>query len=297
MFYIIVGVAIAIVIFVLGIFYLNDTSKEQRKKIRKKVFVLCTLFGAISVTVGVLLSAITFVPAGAVGVHDLFGDVSYAEMDAGLNLKNPFAHVEMMSIKTREIKETSEVPSSEGLIVRLDTSILFRIKPSEADVIYRTLGIYYWDVAIIPQLRSVIREVTSSYEAKALYTTGRLNITQDIFDGLYDALDERGIILEKVLLRDLGIPQKLTDAIEMKLTAEQQIEQKEFDVFTAEKEANRKRVEARGIADANDIIASSLTENYLRWYWIENLDTHNSVIYVPVGDGGMPLFKEVGGTN
>jgi len=108
------------------------------------------------------------------------------------------------------------------------------------------------------------------------------------------SLKQKGIILERVLLRHVQLPIQLTDAIEQKLTAEQNIQKKAFEVQEATQEAARKREEAQGIADANTIISTSLTENYLRWYWIENLDTHNSVLYVPVGSGGMPIFKEVG---
>jgi len=84
-----------------------------------------------------------------------------------------------------------------------------------------------------------------------------------------------------------------SEAIEEKLTAEQQIEKRRFEVEVETQEANRKRVEAQGIADSNEIIANSLTQNYLTWYWIQNLDSHNSVIYVPIGESGLPLFKSV----
>jgi len=264
------------------------------KKTKKQFIVLACFLLIIGAGIGATASSITFVPAGHVGIHDLFGDVSADEFYPGLNFKNPFAKVQMMKTQTIELKERSEVPSKEGLIVRLDTSILIRIIDKQADEIYRKIGANYVDVVVTPQLRSVIREVTSSYEAKALYTTARLNVTVDIFNELYGALYERGIILEKVLLRDLGLPVTLTNAIEMKLTAEQEIEQKQFEVKKEEQEAQRKRVEAQGIADANEIIAESLTSNYLRWYWIENLDSHNSVYYVPVDvEDGLPLFKTI----
>jgi len=273
---------------VVGIILIMIEPKKAKEFL--KVTVICAVvFGIL----GTVASMVVIIPAGTVGVHDLFGSVAPSELPSGLQFKNPFAHIEMMNIKTLEIKETSEVPSKEGLIVILETSILFKISPIKANEIYKKIGIQYVYVVIKPQLRSIIREVTSKFNAKALYTTGRLNITRDIFNALEPDLQERGIILEKVLLRDLGLPQTLTDAIEQKLTAEQEIEQKEFDVAKEFQEAERKRIEAQGIADANNIIATSLTENYLRWYWIENLDKHTSVIYVPVGDGGMPIFKNV----
>lgn len=282
-------------IVIIAFIILRGLAKESKEyeKVKKKLITYCIFFFILATIFGTLLSVIVIVPAGHVGVHDLFGSVRPTELPMGMRTKNPFAHVEMMDIKTHEIKEESEVPSKEGLLVRLDTSILYRIKPTYADEIYKTIGKWYQNVVIVPQLRSVIREVTAQFEAKALYTTARLNITQEIFNALDPKLDERGIILESVLLRDLGLPLKLTEAIELKLTAEQQIEQKEFEVAREFQEAERKRVEAKGIADANEIIAESLTQNYLTWYWIENLESHNSVLYVPVGDGGLPIFKQV----
>jgi len=233
------------------------------------------------------------VDAGCVGVYDLFGDVSDDELNPGLHFKNPFAHIEIMSVKTLEIKETSEVPSKEGLIVRLETSILYKIKPNEASDIYQKLGSYYSNVVIIPNLRSTIREITSQFEAKALYTSARQNITQEIYNSLLPILDERGIILKNVLLRDLGIPATVTTAIEQKLKAEQESEQMKFILEKETQEAERKRIEARGIADSQNIIDESLTSEYLQWYWISHLADHNSVIYVPIGENGMPLFKDV----
>lgn len=285
MIYVILGIIIPIFIIV-GLWSMGW-------KLTKKHIAISILLLIVGTTLGTAASSVAVIPAGTVGVHDLFGSVSASELPAGLRTKHPFAHIETMSIKTHEIKETSEVPSKEGLIVRLDISILFKIQPNKADEIYKKIGKWYWDVVITPPLRSVIRETTAKFEVKALYTTSRINITVDIFETLSPILEERGIILEKVLLRDLGLPIKITEAIELKLTAEQEIEQKRFEVDREKEEANRKREEAQGIADANRIISESLTTAYLTWYWIENLDTHNSVLYVPVGSGGMPIFKEV----
>jgi len=171
--------------------------------------------------------------------------------------------------------------------------LLYKIEPKEASDIYKTVGINYVGIIVRPQIRTVIREIAARYEAKDIYTKDRTVVAQEMFDMLEPELKSRGIILEKVLIRNVQIPQKLTDAIEAKLTAEQEIEKKRFDVDKERAEADRKRVEAKGIADANEIIAESLTKSYLTWYWIENLVSHNSVIYVPIGQDGMPMFKTI----
>lgn len=294
MLFLVLGIVGGILIPIIVYTIFAEKWDKLKKRTKTRIHLICILVFIACIGGGAFGSSMVIVPAGNVGVQDLFGDVNPDELNAGFNFKHPLANVEMMSIKTNKIKERSEVPSKEGLIVRLDVSILFKIMPYDADEIYKTVGTRYWNVVIIPQLRSVIREVTASYEAKALYTTGRINITRDIFKNLYPNLLERGIILEKVLLRDLGIPQKLLDAIELKLTAEQQIEQKEFEVVVAEKEADRKRAEAKGIADAMNIIDRELTPEYLQHEAImmseQLVNSENTVFYfVPMSSNGMGM--------
>jgi len=242
------------------------------------IVVLLLIFGT---------SLFAIVPAGHVSVADTFGQVEEREFQPGFHLKLPITAFVPMSIQTQELKEDAKVPSQEGLIVGLDTSILYKLQPDKADAVYRTLGIKYPEVVIVPQLRAAIREVTAKYEAKALYTTGREIIAQDIFVMLEPKLKERGIILENVLLRGLVIPDKVTTAIEFKLKAEQEAEQMEFVLQKEELEAERKEVEARGIEKAQSIIAESLTEPYLQWYWLQKLNENPNVVYVAT-EAGLP---------
>ena len=185
------------------------------------------------------------------------------------------------------------VPSKEGLSVSMDVSILYRLDPGKAAEIYKTVGVDYPDVVIIPQTRSVIRGVTVNHEAKALYTSEREVVSDAISEELGPMLESRGILLEKVLLRGITLPEMVSTAIESKLSAEQDAEKMKFLLEREKIEADRKRTEAQGISDSNKIIGQSLTPNYLKWYWISNLGKANSVIYVPVGDNGMPIFKDV----
>jgi len=269
------------------------------------MLMLMTLLIILAIVAIIGATAVVVVPAGHVGVHDLFGEVEKDEYPAGLHFKNPFAHVEMMSIKTQEYTMTytkgegavkgSDIISAltkEGLTVDLDMTVLYSLLPNQANEVYKTIGPDYVNVIVRPQIRTAIREVVAGYEAKQLYNkTYRVEAGHEIYDLLEPGLLKRGIVLESVLIRHIQLPVELTTAIEAKLTAEQNIEKKEFQVQEAKQEANRKREEAHGIADANTIIANSLSNNYLRWYWIDSLQQQQSVYYVPIGTDGLPIMK------
>lgn len=225
------------------------------------------IIGAILIVFAVIIVLFSFirvVPAGTVGVVDVFGRVSDVERMPGLNLVNPFAKLEIMNVKTEEEKETMNVPSKEGLTIALETSILYRLSSERASDIYKTVGVYYRDIVIVPQIRAVCRGVTVNYEAKALYTSGREEIAEKIFHDLKDMLSERGIVLEKVLLRAIQLPPTVSQAIEMKLRAEQEAEQMKFVLQKERQEAERKVIEAEGIAKAQEIINRTLTPAYLQ---------------------------------
>ncbi len=251
------------------------------------------LVGLIIIGIIVGLLFFTVVPAGTVGVKDDLGVVSDQAMRPGLVFKTPWQSIVPMSVMTQQIQETAETPTSEGLTVELDASILYHIEPDRAPDVYKNLGMDYQDVVVVPTFRSAIRDISSKYDAKALYTAERGQLGSRILDDIKPALAERGIVIENVLLRAVRLPQKVKDGIEAKLVAEQQAQQMEFVLDKEKKEAERKVIEAQGISDSQKIIAGSLTDPYIQWYWINSLKSQNSVIYVPVGSNGMPLFKNV----
>jgi len=139
---------------------------------------LC-LLGAV-VLLAVLSSALVVIPAGHVGVYDLFGKVADQSMASGIHFVNPLVTVHKISIRTQEVKETVDVPSREGLAVNIDVSLLFSLEPAKAAQVFRSIGPQYIPVAVVPQFRSVVRDVTSGYDAKALYTAEREFLTQNI---------------------------------------------------------------------------------------------------------------------
>ena len=262
---------------------------------------------AIIVIGAILASSITVVPAGHVGVVDFFGQVSTEELKPGIQFKTPLASVHLMSVRTQEYTmsisteegekygdDSITALTKEGLTVALDITVLYRLQDSVADKIYTTIGEDYIGVIVRPQIRTVIREVIAKYEAKQLYSEERQKVALEIAEKLEPELEKRGIALERVLLRNIKLPDSLTQKITEKLEAEQEAERMEFVLQKEQQEAERKRIEAQGIADANRIISNSLTPEYLRWYHIQMLPNYNSVIYIPIGEDGLPIFKNLG---
>lgn len=217
----------------------------------------------------VFANPLTVVPAGHVGVKDFFGIVSSSVLHPGVHLVLPFTRVVKMSVRTQEIKEVAEVPSKEGLIMNLEVSLLFRLDASRAPEVYKTIGPNYPEVVVEPQFRSAIREITASYEAKALYSAERERIAQEIFQLFRKLTADRGVLGEQVLLRKIGLPPVVANAIQEKLRREQEAEQMKFILLKEQQEAERKRIEAQGIADFQRIVSQGISQQLLEWKGIE----------------------------
>lgn len=238
---------------------------------------------------------LTVVPAGDVGVKDFFGNVSTSILPAGVHVVIPFTKVVKMSIKTQEIKETAEVPSKEGLMMDLEASVLYRLDPSKAPEIYRTVGRDYASIAVLPQIRSALREITASYEAKDLYSSQREKIASEIFDLINKMSGGRGIITEAVLLRKIGLPALVANAIQEKLKREQEAEQMKFVLQKEEQEAHRKRIEAQGVADFQKIVAQGISQQLLEWKGIEAteklaLSPNTKIVVIGNPKSGLPII-------
>ena len=253
---------------------------------------------AIAVIVFIIFVAagpIRTVPAGNVGVKDFFGSVSSSTLSPGIGIVMPMTRVVRMSVQTQEVKEVAEVPSQEGLILSLETSLLFQLDPSKAVDIYRTVGSDYIGTIVEPQFRSAIREITASYEAKALYSAEREKIAGEIF-GLFKRIaGERGIIVQQVLLRKIGLPPVVANAIQEKLRREQEAEQMKFVLQKEQQEAERKRIEAQGVADFQRIVAQGISPQLLEWKGIEATvelarSQNSKVVVVGSGKSGLPLI-------
>ncbi|GIV26428.1 MAG: hypothetical protein KatS3mg027_0242 [Bacteroidia bacterium] len=279
---IIVGIVIAVLLVIIG-------------------FLLKRLNTLLPIAVGVFILGILFstfisVPAGHVGVTILFGKVDKDVLPEGLHLINPLKNVYNMSVRTQEIFEHADVPSKEGLSVGLEVSLLYHILPENASDIYRNIGEKYADVFIVPLLRSAIRNVTVNHEAKELYTSGREIISGQIFSELDKNLRNRGIIVEAVLLRKIALPDQVQQAINNKLAAEQEAERMKFVILKEEQEAKRKSIEAKGIADFQNIVRQGIDDKLLKW---KSLETVNELAKSPnakfiiLGDkSGLPVIVQ-----
>lgn len=239
----------------------------------------------------------TVIPAGHVGVVDFFGVVSDNTLKSGINLVNPMARVIKFSVKTQEIKEEMDVPSKEGLTVGLEISVLFHLNPEKASHVYKTIGENYAQIVLIPNFRSVCRGVTASYEAKALYTSEREQLAQLIRDELAKAVNARGITIESTPLRKVILPEGLSRAIEAKLQAEQESQRMQFILQKEEQEAQRKRIEAKGIADFQDIVTRGISEPLLRWKGIEATEKlanspNSKIVIIGAGKDGLPIILD-----
>jgi regulator of protease activity HflC (stomatin/prohibitin superfamily) len=275
--------------------FLSARRKAELNVMMKKTsnLALAAVAGFTFLAVG---QCLTVIPAGHVGVVDFFGIVSDTPLTAGINPINPLARVQKYSIQTKEHKETMRVLSREGLTIELEISALYRLNPDSAAVVYRTIsGGDYEGVVLIPQFRSISRAVTASFQASALYSTERERLGIAIQEELARAVAPRGIVVETTPLRNVGLPTQLTEAIEQKQRADQESQRMEFILTKERQEAERKRIEAQGISDFQNIVARGISEQLLRWKGIEATEKLASspnakVVIVGSGKDGLPLI-------
>ncbi|HEY6950968.1 MAG TPA: prohibitin family protein [Bacteroidota bacterium] len=240
----------------------------------------------------------TVVPAGNVGVVDFFGIVSEKTLPAGINIVNPLANVIKFSVQTKEHKETMQVLSREGLTIGLEISALYRLNPDSAARVYKTvIGGDYETIILIPQFRSISRSVTASFQASALYSTERERLGVAIQEELARTVAPRGVVIESTPLRNVALPTQLTEAIEQKQRADQESQRMEFILTKEKKEADRKRIEAQGISDFQNIVARGISEQLLRWKGIEATEklagsTNAKVVIIGAGKDGLPLILD-----
>jgi prohibitin 1 len=244
-----------------------------------------------------LLSSTTSVPTGNVGVLTLFGRVTGETLHEGIHLINPLKAVQKLSVQTQSIKESANVPSNEGLILALDTSLLFRLDKSMAAQVYQSIGDNYAEKIVEPTLRAAIRASTSAHTANALYTNARELVQHQIQEELTAQLAPRGVIVENVLLRDVQLPAMLKGSIEAKQQAEQDALRMSFILQKEKQEAERKRIEAQGIADFQRIVAQGISTQLLEWKGIEATEklaasSNTKVVIIGNPKNGLPLVLE-----
>lgn len=258
---------------------------------------IATIIFTVLFSVCGFLFCVTSVQAGHVGLIDVFGNVSDTLLQPGISLVNPLANVREMSVKTQEVKEEDmSVPTKEGLTVGLDLSVLCRVNEKQANTLYKTVGMNYAEIVIIPQIRSISRGVTSTYDAKALYTSARDRLALEIMKEAEKVLEPRGITVEAVLLRNVDLPANLAASITEKLKAEQEAQRMEFVLNKERQEAERKKIEAEGISEFQRIVSQGISEQLLQWKGIEATErlatSQNTKVVVIGGKDGLPLILD-----
>jgi regulator of protease activity HflC (stomatin/prohibitin superfamily) len=271
--FIVFGIVILLVAFIAG-----KTAPFPFRSYAKHVYSI----GAVLILVGILSASIVQVDAGFIGVKKLFGKVQSDVLHSGLHVINPL--VDVIEIDTRTQNYTMSgvhdegtktgddairALTADGLEIIIDLTVLYRIIPDEAPKVIKEIGIDYVDKVVRPIARTKIRDNAVYYEAVSLYSSKRDEFQLRIFKGIEDEFKKRGLFLENLLVRNITLPLSVKNTIESKINAEQDAQKMQFVLQKERQEAERKRVEAQGIADYQRIINANLTDNQLQYEQIK----------------------------
>jgi len=271
----------------------------MKRKGRAPAFIILLLAFALLV----LSRSLHVIDAGEVGVKLRLGKVDKEELYPGVHIVLPWIEsVVIFSTRVEKIDMTTRTRnpitalSIEGLPVRLDVTVLYRIIPQKADEIYKNYGVNFAEKVIIPIVRETVRNVIARYKIEDLYSTKRAELQKTIYDELKKRLLTAHIQIVDLLLRDVRLPKKVVEKIEEKLRAKEEAEKMKFVIEKERLEAERKITEARGIAESNRIIANSLSEKYLQWYYLQTLkelanSPNNTFVITPYDSKLIPLLN------
>lgn len=268
----------------------------------------------IGIILAILFASIVQIGPGEVGVQILFGNVQNGILRSGLNFINPLIEVEKLDIKTQaytmsgqndqDVNENKGINksdpiqtlSSDGLTLVLDVTVWYRLSAEDAPNLLRTIGSDYESKIVLPAIRTALRDVAVNFVATDIYSSKRDDYVNDVAKKLEKSFEGRGLILEKVLLRNVELPQKVREAIDEKIAAEQRAQQMVYVLQKERQEAERKKVEAEGVAEAQRIINSTISNSYLQWKYIETLkdlvnSPNNSFVIAPYDQKLLPMLN------
>jgi regulator of protease activity HflC (stomatin/prohibitin superfamily) len=269
-------ILVGIVIILIGFFAAGaDPLLRKYKTVIKTV-------GIIVVLIGISIASIVQVEPGQVGVQKLFGKVNNNILESGLNIINPLVKVVMFDVRTenytmsgvqdegsKQGDDAIRVLSADGLEVIIDLTVLYKVVPSEAPRILSEVGTDYRNVLVRPICRTKIRDNAVYYDAVALFSTKRDEFQSRIFTTIESNFKERGLLLEQLLVRNITLPASVKTTIESKINAEQDAQKMTFVLQKERQEAERKRVEAQGIADYQKILSTGLSDRLLQYEMIK----------------------------
>ncbi len=254
-----------------------------------------SVFTLIATFIIFSLASCVTIRQGEVGVKQTLGTFSEKPYTSGLRLYNPFiSRIVTVSVQTENLEVGLNIPSKEGLTIGSEVSILYNIDGRKAPQLLRNIGTEYERNVILPVFRSAVADVTSRFFAKNMHSGERAVIEEAIKEQMMSLMGDKGIEVEAVLLKSIQLPRSLASAIEAKLEAEQQAQQMEFVLQQARREAERKRVEAEGVRDAQLIIAEGLNSRILQFKSIEafqQLATSPNAKVI-ITDGDLPVITE-----
>lgn len=240
-----------------------------------------------------IFSSCTVVRQGEVGVKRKVGKLDPTVYQPGAVGFNPFTTTVLkVSVQTENVEVTLDLPSKEGLTIRSQISILYHIEPNQVPAILQNIGMGYENTVILSVFRSAAADVTARYMAKEMHTSQRAVIEQEIKETMAKLLQPRGFVVEAVLLKSIQLPAGLTSAIQSKMEAEQQAQQMEFILQRERQEAERKKIEAEGLRDAQKIISEGLNEFFIKWKSLEVFKelSKSPGAKVIITDGKTPLL-------
>jgi regulator of protease activity HflC (stomatin/prohibitin superfamily) len=254
----------------------------------------------------ILFASVKQVEPGMVGVKKLFGKVSNNILESGLNIINPLVKVVMFDIRTENYTmsgvhdegavrgdDAIRVLSADGLEVIIDLTVLYKVSPSEAPRVLKEVGTDYRNVLVRPICRTGIRNNAVYYDAVSLYSTKRDEFQNKIFLAIESNFKERGLMLEQLLVRNITLPESVKAAIESKINAEQEAQKMTFVLQKERQEAERKRVEAQGIADYQKILSSGLSDRLLQYEMIKAItNSPNAKLILMTNGKGLPIMVD-----
>ena len=262
--------------------------------------------GVIIALIGFSVSSVVQVEPGQVGVKKLFGKVDNDILESGLNVINPLVKVVMFDIRTenytmsgvndegtKQGDDAIRVLSADGLEVIVDLTVLYKVIPSEAPRILQEVGTDYRNILVRPICRTKIRDNAVYYDAVALYSTKRDEFQSRIFSTIEANFKERGLMLEQLLVRNLTLPASVKATIESKINAEQDAQKMTFVLQKERQEAERKRVEAQGIADYQKILSTGLSDKLLQYEMIKAISASpNSKLIFMTNGKNLPIMVD-----
>jgi regulator of protease activity HflC (stomatin/prohibitin superfamily) len=293
---------------ILGLLVLIAGIALQRSQQFGRYASLVRSIAFLLIIAGILTKCIVQINAGQIGVKTLFGKVQNDVLGSGLHFINPFLEIRRLDVKTQNYTmsgvhdegmkagdDAIKVLTADGLEVTIDLTVLYKLIPSDEPKLVRETGEDYTDKIVRPLTRTKIRDNAVYYEAVALFSSKRDEFQQRIFKSIEEDFKKRGLVLEQLLVRNITLPESVKATIEQKINAEQDAQKMQFVLLKEKQEAERKRVEAQGIADYQRIINTGLTDQQLQYEqikaYLELAKSPNSKVII-MGKGNSPVILD-----